>query len=152
MKKSLLTSTGALVLAGVLSSSLAYADGPERVPPVRDKVVQAECGACHLTFQPAFLPAKSWKKIMTGLDDHFGEDASLDKDVAQTIEDYLVSNSGRRKWNDSWGKPPIRITKLRWFVKEHRGEISRRAMKKAGTMVNCKACHLEAERGNYDDD
>ncbi len=151
MKQSSLLLSSIFIVTTIFSTSMAYADGPERVPPVRDKLVKSECGACHMAFQPAFLPAKSWKKIMGELSNHFGEDASLDKEVQQKIEAYLVKRSGRR-WFGRWGKTQTRITKLRWFVKEHRGEVSARARKKAGTMANCKSCHFQAERGNYDDD
>ena len=154
MNKTALFSTSFIVAASLLAASAAYvfASENERVPPVRNKLVQQECGACHMAFQPAFLPAGSWKKMMAELDNHFGEDASLDAKMAKEIEDYLVNNAGRRSWRDIWGTPPQRITELRWFKKEHRGEVSPGARKKAGTMANCKACHLGAERGNYDDD
>jgi nitrate/TMAO reductase-like tetraheme cytochrome c subunit len=154
MKKTAILSTSSLLAASLLALGTmhAFASENERVPPVRDKLVQKECGACHMTFQPTFLPARSWTKIMAELDNHFGEDASLDVEAAKRIEDYLVANAGRRSWRDSWGTPPQRITELRWFKKEHRGEVSPRARKKAGTMANCKACHLTAEQGNYDND
>ena len=53
----------------------AAADGPERAPPVTHEPTLQECGECHMAFQPALLPAESWRRIMTGLSDHFGEDA-----------------------------------------------------------------------------
>ncbi len=154
MKKTTILSTTAFFAVSLLALGAieAFASENERVPPVRDKLVQKECGACHMAFQPTFLPAKSWKKMMSELDNHFGEDASLDAEAAKKIEDYLVANAGRRSWLDGWGTPPQRITELRWFKSEHSGEVSPRAMKKAGTMANCKACHQRAEQGNYDDD
>ncbi len=154
MKKTIILSTTAFIAIGIiaLGTMQVFASENERVPPVRDKLVQKECGACHMAFQPAFLPARSWQKMMSELDNHFGEDASLDAETAKKIEDYLVKNAGRKRWLDGWGTPPQRISELRWFKSEHRGEVSPRAMKKAGTMANCKACHLSAEQGNYDDD
>ncbi len=53
---------------------------------------------------------------MSGLENHFGEDASLDEATARHFTDYLVRNSGR----DKRGKAPLRITELRWFVHEHK--------------------------------
>ncbi len=57
----------------------AAAEDDDRVAPVKDAVVIKECGACHMVFQPSFLPARSWQKMMEGLKDHFGENAELDE-------------------------------------------------------------------------
>ena len=122
---------------------------------IKDTIVKEECGACHMAFQPRFLPAASWKLIMSQLDNHFDEDATLDEKTAQHITDYLTKHAGRdRRFRRALkkGKPPLRITELRWFVREHRHEVSRRARKRAGTMSNCVACHRGAEKGYYDDD
>ena len=52
-----------------------------------------ECGSCHLAFSPAMLPASSWKRMMGELQNHFGEDASVDAATAATIEAYLTANA-----------------------------------------------------------
>lgn len=118
---------------------------------VTDATTKAECSDCHIAYAPGLLPAKSWKAIMTTLDDHFGEDASLPADTAATIEAYLVGNS-----NDTWGKAaegtPMRITQLAWFKHEHSREVSKKAMARAKSMSNCAACHSGAERGYFEDD
>ncbi len=143
MKKMLL----AALLLGFMAPSAFASD--DYFPPVKDKITLKECGACHLAFSPRFLPGSSWKKIMEGLSDHFGEDASLDEETTQHITRYFLKNSSRGRYRN----PALKITELRWFVKEHRDhEVSARAKKKAGTMSNCKACHRGAERGYFDDD
>ena len=124
----------------------AAADGPERAPPVTHEPTLQECGECHMAFQPALLPAESWRRIMTGLSDHFGEDASLEPELAAEIEAYLVSNAG------GGDGTRLRITEQRWFRHEHdfpdrvwqRPEIRSRA--------NCEACHRNAAQGSYEDD
>jgi hypothetical protein len=127
---------------------------------VKDPVVIKECGPCHMVFQPGFLPAASWKKMMGDLENHFGDNAKLDPAIAKTITDYLVANAadarGRRGSPVPPGaEPPLRITELRWFKHEHRGRrgspetLKRR---KAKSLADCKACHPGAERGYYDDD
>ena len=63
----------------------AAAEDDERVAPVKDAVVIKECGACHMVFQPSFLPARSWQKMMEGLKDHFGENAELDEATSKRI-------------------------------------------------------------------
>jgi cytochrome b len=54
---------------------------------------ETECSSCHIAFHPSLLPAKSWAAIMSGLSQHFGEDASLDMAANKEITDYLVSHS-----------------------------------------------------------
>jgi hypothetical protein len=79
-----------LATAVLLLALPAAADGPERVPPVTQAPTREERGECHMAFQPALLPAESWRGIMAGLADHFGEDASLEAGLAGEIEAYLV--------------------------------------------------------------
>ena len=131
------------VIAGVISAGASL----ERVPVIRDQLVKTECGACHMAYQPWFLPANSWRKIMSGLPDHFGEDASLDESTRQKITQYLIKHAGRGSTGAG-----ITITGLGWYKNEHRGEVSAKALKKAGSMANCTACHSDADRGLYDDD
>lgn len=135
-----------LATAVLLLALPAAADEPERVPPVTHEPTRKECGECHMAFQPALLPAESWRKIMADLADHFGEDASLDATLAAEIEAYLVGNAGRGEGTK------LRITEQRWFRHEHdfpdrvwqRPEVRSRA--------NCEACHRDAARGSYEDD
>ena len=84
-----------LAAAALLLALPAAADEPERVPPVTHEPTKKECGECHMAFQPALLPAESWRGIMAGLADHFGEDASLEADLAAEIEAYLSANAAR---------------------------------------------------------
>ncbi len=144
-----------LTLASVLLSLClaggAAADGPERVPPVKDPVVLKECGGCHMAFQPAFLPAASWRAMMKGLSGHFGEDASLPPDKVKQIEAYLVRGAGR----DTTDGAPLRITELRWWKREHdASEVPPDRWKdpKVASKANCPACHLAADQGNYEEE
>lgn len=121
--------------------------------------VKKECGACHMAFQPQFLPARSWQAIMSGLSNHFGEDASLtDPAVVQDITTYLVENAGDVGKPNAWvrripaDQAPLRITELPRWISEHSEEVSASAWKKAGTKSNCIVCHRGADQGNYVDD
>ena len=147
MKRTLIAAALALLATPALAD-----DDMERVRPVTDDLTKKECGACHMAFQPAFLPADSWRRMMNDLDNHFGESAWLPEKDARAIEAYLVENAGR-PWHGA-GAPPLRITELRWWRHEHReeDEISRAAWEKAGSEANCPACHQQADRGYYDDD
>lgn len=110
---------------------------------------QTECGVCHVAFPPRLLPAASWREMMSGLDKHFGTDASLDAPTAREIGAFLDKQSGGGK-HASPGKPVLRITDTRWFKREH-DEVLARVWKnpKVKSPSNCAACHLQAERGNY---
>jgi len=149
-----------LILTALLVSA-GQALAEDRVPPVTDKLVQKECGSCHMAFQPAFLPARSWQRIMDNLSDHFGEDASLPADRVAAIRAYLSENAGdvqRRgiarkymQWVAADGVP-LKITENPAFLREH--NFPDRVWKdpKVVTKSNCLACHTQADRGNFDDD
>ncbi len=143
----------------LLTASLAAAD--VRYRPVSDPVTAKECGACHMAFQPQMLPKRSWVKIMSGLSDHFGEDASLDAEATKRIRSYLTENAADSNW---WGgkfmrgvkdtTTPLRITETPYWIRKHSGEINPRVWKdpRVRSKANCTACHRNADRGNYDDD
>lgn len=124
-------------------------DGGERVAAVTNAKWKTECGACHVAFPPRLLPAESWRAMMSGLDKHFGTDASLDAATTREIGTFLEKQSGGGKHASS-GKPVLRITDTSWFKREH-DEVPAHVWKnpKVKTPANCAACHLQAERGNY---
>ena len=123
-----------------------------------DPVYLEECSSCHMAYPAMLLPAKSWPKIMAGLEDHFGESAELDAQTRQQIEDYLVRESERvsyRKLFRNLGEAaPLRITELPYFVHEH-DEIPARLIAdndKVESLSQCNVCHRGAERGQFDED
>jgi Dihaem cytochrome c len=132
----LLASTG-----GALSGGRGY------VPA--NSTWRTECGACHVTYPPSLLPARSWRAMMTSLDKHFGTDASLDPAAAAEISSFLEHNGGP----DRGPTTSLRITDTPWFLRKHRklapAVWARPAIK---SPANCSACHPAAERGHYDDD
>lgn len=146
---------------GCLAALPARAED-DRYSPVTNAATKKECGSCHMAFQPAFLPARSWKAIMADLGNHFGEDASLDPATAKEIEAYLVKNAGDASWFGSsrmlrgvasdW--TPLRITELPRWRREHDEEIPSYVWKRKeiGSKANCIACHRGADRGYYEDD
>jgi Dihaem cytochrome c len=124
-------------------------DDDERMPVANNALWKNECGACHVAFPPRLLPAESWRALMSGLDKHFGSDASLDAKSAQEITAFLETHAGRNRRASS-GKPILRITETRWFKREH-DEVSARTWKnpKVKSPANCAACHIHAESGKY---
>ena len=117
-----------------------------------------ECGSCHMAYPAMLLPQQSWRKIMAGLEDHFGENAELDDATRGEIEDYLVRESGRvtykKLFRNLGNAAPLRITELPYFVHEH-DEIPARFIagnEQVKSLSQCNACHREAERGRFDED
>ncbi|MEI7842321.1 MAG: diheme cytochrome c [Gallionellaceae bacterium] len=130
-------------------TSLAHAEDDERSAATADNAKwKAECGSCHIAFPARLLPADSWRAVMSGLDKHFGSDATLDVASAREISDFLEKNAGRKR--QSTAKPLLRITETGWFTHEHR-EVSARDWKspKIKGPANCAACHTQAESGSY---
>lgn len=149
-----------LILLFLLFSTGVWADGKENLAPAAaNPKWKSECGACHIAYPPALLPERSWRKMMSGLERHFGQDASLDAPTTREIADFLASNSADRvtgkrakKVMASLGpkEVPLRISESAWFVRKH-DEIAPAVWKrpKIGGPANCAACHPDAEGGDY---
>ena len=119
-------------------AALPAVGGGVRVP--NNAAYAAECGTCHVAYPPQLLPAASWRELMAGLDKHFGSDASLEPALAKEIGQFLAEHAGRR------GGTALRITETRWFLKEHRKEMT-----PGRNPADCAACHAGAEKGIYED-
>lgn len=138
----------------------ALADDDEWMPPVTDPLTKAECGDCHMAFQPGFLPARSWDRMMSGLADHFGDDASLAPERVEGIRAYLTANAGDvrpagaagqyMRWVAT-GATPQRITENPAFLREHDFRPSVWERPDVVTKSNCLACHRGADTGQYED-
>lgn len=131
--------------------NVAYADG-NRLPGVIPPVARQECASCHTLYPPAFLPVESWRRIMSGLDKHYGTDASVDAKSNQAITQWLTQYGGTYK-RVSGPPPNDRITESAWFKKKHSG-VSAATWKnlKVKSASNCVACHTGANEGIYDDE
>jgi diheme cytochrome c len=173
MKKSIIF--GSIIIAS-LTTSLVYCSGSVGggeqskwfnisrldVAPVTKQLYRNECASCHFAYQPGLLPARSWQKIMSGLDDHFGDNAELMPEDYTVILNYLTDNSAdlsdykrSRKINNSLAKDeaPLRITETPYFKRKHRElPLSRITNNpKIGTIGNCVACHRQAEKGSFNE-
>lgn len=141
--------------------SRAIAGGSHYFPPVADPLVLEECGTCHLAFAPSMLPAISWKRMMGDLENHFGDNAAVDPALAEKITAYLVDNAGDtggRRYGEKLlrgvnpDKASLRITELPKWLREHRKVPDWEwRHKEVRTRANCAACHVDAERGYYDE-
>ncbi len=139
------------VLLGLVASLHANADAPVQPRPQLPNYKQ-ECAACHMAYPPGFLPAESWRKIMSTLPKHYGVDASVDDLVLlKEISGWLAANAGTYKRSGEVTASG-RITDSTWFIRKHR-EVSQDIWKRPAikSTSNCIACHAGAEHGNFNE-
>jgi cytochrome b len=116
-----------------------------------------ECGSCHITYPPFLLPKSSWTLMMSDLENHFGDDASIDKETNLSILSFLEKNSAENSTQKAAfkilkslkeNKSTIAITKTPYWEKKHRKiEKDIFASAKVKSKANCKACHTDIENG-----
>lgn len=132
------------------------------VRPVQNETYRSECSGCHFAYQPGLLPQQAWKRIMDSLDDHYGDDASLDETQAAEIRSYLLDNAADRAslsrsrafaMGSDIGDGLPRITQTRYFQHEHYEIPTRfvRGIPDVGSFSNCQACHRTADAGVYNE-
>jgi len=116
------------------------------------KSYEAECASCHMAYPPGLLGQRNWKNIMSGLDKHFGTDASLDPKTQTEITQWLINNAASKKKYSAFA-PDNRITKAAWFIHEH-DEVGTDVWKRVGVKSpsNCTACHVDAAKGFFNED
>jgi len=129
--------------------------------PVDNPTYMEACGGCHFAYQPELLPSGSWGKILSGLEDHYGEVIELDPNSKREIAQYLKTNaaeysSAKRavKIMRSLGnRTPQRITEIPYIQEKHH-DVSQKVLTREsiGSLSNCSACHRTASKGVYEDD
>jgi hypothetical protein len=156
-----IAASAALILVTMGATSL-MAEGLA-VPPMSDPTAKKECGACHMLYPPALLPARSWRAITGDLANHFGDNAELDAATTKALTDYLVANAGDARGGGSKimrgldpAVTPERITDLPWWRRKHekRDRVAPATLARKGAKFkgDCKACHTGAEKGYFEDD
>lgn len=120
---------------------------------------QTECADCHQIFHPSLLPAPSWQGLMANLEDHFGEDASLDEETSKDIASYLRSYASEgwdteaaNRLRQVSANAPWQITASPYWVRKHDDILPGLfAREDIGSKSNCAACHADANSGHFDD-
>jgi mono/diheme cytochrome c family protein len=130
----------------------AHADSGPMMPRNVPKNYTQECAACHTAYPPGMLPARSWQRVMSGLDQHYGTDASLDPATVNQLGQWLQTHAGTYKRVDE-EPAEDRITRSAWFERKHR-HIAPAVWKHASvkSAANCGACHTGASQGEFNDD
>ena len=130
------------------------------VEPAGNPRYAASCGSCHFPYQPGLLPAQSWERLMGDLSKHFGDNAELPPEELNSIRNYLLNNAAGRT-NSAVsaemlsslppGEPPLRISELPYFVKEH-AKVDAQGVKdnpEIRSFSSCNVCHTRAAEGSY---
>ncbi len=132
------------------------------VAPVDNAFYKEECGSCHFPYQPGLLPARSWQRLMGGLEDHFAENAELEAADARQLTTYLTENAAdtsdykrSRGISRSLAKDdvPLRVSTTRYFKRKHH-ELPDRMVKnnpEVRSFSNCELCHARAAQGSYNE-
>ncbi len=115
-----------------------------------------ECGSCHAIYPPFLLPKQSWALMMSDLENHFGDDASIDSELNAEILTFLekysaqsfdtkVSQNIIKSQTDSTN---IAITKNPYWIELH-AHIADDvfAQPNIKSKANCFACHKDLEHG-----
>ncbi len=148
----------AFVYMLVAPSSLLIADGNPKMDYAKENpAFYKECISCHTLFPPFLLPSKSWVSMMDGLENHFGDDASLDAQTTASIKEFLVKNSAESSTKESSlrilaslekEKTYLAITEMPFWKNRHK-KIDKAVytQKEIGKPSNCKACHANIENG-----
>ena len=148
----------AFVYMLVAPNSLLIADGNPKMDYAKENsAFYKECISCHTLFPPFLLPQKSWVSMMATLENHFGDDASLDEKTSESIKAFLVKNSAEMSTKESAlrilaslekEKTYLAITETPFWKNRHK-KIDKAvfAQKEIGKPSNCKACHDNIENG-----
>jgi len=130
--------------------------------PEESKIYQEECAACHIGYVPGFLPERSWKKMMSDLENHFGQNAALDEPAKGEILAYLTKNSADGLSASARSnriarmipkeEVPIRITESPFWKRKH-GSIKAFVWGRASvkSRAKCDSCHADASKGIFNE-
>ncbi|AUI68696.1 cytochrome b/b6 domain-containing protein [Beggiatoa leptomitoformis] len=122
---------------------------------------QAECGACHLAYPPALLPARSWQLLLTQTSAHFNDDLALEPDTLAILQAFAQANAAEKQlseaaWHINRSTPatqtPQRITDTYYWQTKHASVPDAYwQLPLVKQKANCAACHLDAEQGTFED-
>jgi len=138
----------------------AYIPKVNILPQQKNLAYEQACASCHMLFVPSMLPARSWKSMMEGLDNHFGDNAEVEKEVETEVSAYLQAHAADQVEN-IYAQPmlallneqdtPLRISGTRYFKLLH--DVVKPAMVVGNPDVRsysrCIACHHEALDGRF---
>jgi hypothetical protein len=149
------------VLAALLLAAPAFAQTASvrrDVGPNTSPTYEKECGGCHFPYQPGWLPERSWRKLMSSLREHFGENATLKPELHDAVQAYLVQGSADQGRSERSREilqaipkdaTPLSITQVLYVGGIHGGFLDPafRGEPQVKTLAQCSTCHQKAARG-----
>ncbi len=117
-----------------------------------------ECASCHIIYPPYLLPKKSWEIMMSDLENHFGDDASLDDETNLSILNFLKQRSAENSTHQAAfgilkslkdrNDTIIAISQTPYWKEIHK-DIDEKIYKseQVKSRANCAACHVDFEKG-----
>lgn len=152
---------GVLVLCVWATSVSAASISRVEVAPLKpSKAYQQACAACHILYAPSMLPARSWKKMMSNLNEHFGDNAEVTAAVNAEVSAYLEQHAAehdKRRYAKSMlgllkdGETPRYISDTKYFKLMHDAVKPRMVSENPDvrSFASCAACHSQAEQGKF---
>lgn len=147
--RGLCVTLGTLFLFAALDSGITR---PAARSGVKYPAALEQCGECHMIFPAQMLPQRSWTAILSRLDNHFGEVASIPAKELDEIRDFLTSNAAdsanaspqdRHYMSEILSdSAPLRITRTPWWNQMH-SDFNFEGVKHSDirSPANCLACH-----------
>jgi hypothetical protein len=137
----------AVIAAGATVCSASGDDAPR-------PAALEECGDCHMVFPAQMLPGRSWAAILSKMDSHFGEEASIPEKEVDEIRNYLNSNAADSPNTSAQdrhymsgilpGSTPMRITQTPWWNQMHADfnfdGVKRSHVKSPANCLACRNC------------
>jgi hypothetical protein len=141
--------TAAAAGAGELRYDVGSNDSP---------VYEKECGSCHFPYQPGWLPERSWRRLLSTLNNHFGDNAEISAGSRDAVTTYLTSRAADHSSNARSreimsnikpGETPLSLTKVLYVGGIHGGFLDPtfKGKPEAKTLAQCPLCHQKANRG-----
>ncbi|MDX8387771.1 MAG: hypothetical protein R8M46_04445 [Ghiorsea sp.] len=162
-----------VVLFGVLAATRSFWQNPADLTYLRafipkvnilpkepNKQYEKACASCHMLYAPSMLPSHSWAKMMMNLDNHFGDNAEVEKAQETEISEYLQRNAADKVENIyaqamlellKEGETPLSISSTSYFKLLH--DVVRPEMVSGNpdvmSVARCDICHHEAVGGRF---
>ncbi len=125
----------------------------------QDRLWQQSCSECHLAFHPSLLPDRSWRALLAGQDDHFGEGLYLEPETIVALQAFATANAAEQGASEAAWRinasltddvVPLQITDTPHWRELHR-ELSESLWERPGIAgrFDCAACHRDAEAATF---
>ena len=158
LRRGIVVALIALAITVLVENALSAVPDRRWRPLAAEPAWTENCRDCHFAYHPSLHAATRWKALMATLDDHFGEDASVDAAAAARITAFLVANDATTFDTEvavrigRASSPDARLVATEGWKRRHR-DIAPSVFERRGiaSRSNCLACHADAESGRFDD-